>query len=470
MPGGPGAVVEDSAHLMSDVALPHTPRAWRRRMWTLSWPVMLSNATVPLVGAVNTAVVGHWQDPAAIGAVAIGTLIFTFFAWVFGFLRMSTTGFIAQAWGAGAREEVSATTARALLLAWLLALSLLLVQYPVGEFALWSLGADADVATLARQYYRVRMWSLPAALTHLVVLGALFGLQRMRAALATQLVLNGLNIALALLFVHGFGWGVPGVALATVLGEYTAAGLGAWLAWRHLCRLHCPWPRQGLVDRQRLRILWHVNANLLVRTLCVQATSFAFTAAGARLGTVTLAANAVLLHFVHFMTFAVDGFAHAAEALAGRAYGAGDRTAFRAAFTSAMGLAALVAVGFSVVYLVAGRTLIGWLSGLDSVRTVAYVYLPWVILAPVVSVWAYLLDGIYLSATRTTEMRNGMLLALAVYGLCVWVSLPHLGNHGLWLAMLVFLLIRGATLGWWYPRIERRLASSMSSVLPPRAG
>jgi len=443
---------------MSDATLPHTPRAWRRRMWALSWPIMLSNATVPLVGAVDTAVVGHWQDPAAIGAVAIGALIFTCFAWIFGFLRMGTTGFIAQAWGAGALAEVSATTVRALLLAWLLALSLLLVQLPLRELALGILGADAGVATLARQYYRVRVWGLPAALTHLVVLGTLFGLQRMRAALVTQLVLNGLHIALALLLVRGWGWGVPGVALATVLGEYTAAGLGAWLVWRHLQRLHCPWPRKGLVDRQRLRVLWHVNANLLLRTLCVQATSFAFTATGARLGTVTLAANAVLMHFVHVMTFSVDGFAHAAEALAGRAYGAGDRPAFRAALRSAMVLAALVAMGFSVVYLVAGRTLIGWLSGLDSVRTAAAIYLPWAVLAPLVSVWAYLLDGIYLGATRTTEMRNGMVLALAVYGLCVWVSLPHLGNHGLWLSMLIFLLMRGATLGWWYPRLERCLA------------
>ena len=326
---------------------------------------------------------------------------------------------------------------------------------------MWSLGADAGVATLARQYYCVRVWSLPATLTQLVVLGALFGLQRMRAALATQLVLNGLHMALALLFVRGWGWGVPGVALATVLGEYIAAGLGVWLMWRHLHRLHCPWPRQGLVDRQRLSVLWHVNANLLLRTLCVQVTSFAFTATGARLGTVTLAANAVLMHFVHFMAFGVDGFAHAAEALAGRAYGAGDRMAFRAAFTSALGVAALVAMGFSAVYLVAGRTLIGWLSGLDSVSTVAATYLPWVILTPLVAVWAYVFDGIYLGATRTTEMRNGTGLALAVYLLCVWVSLPRLGNHGLWLSMLAFLIVRGATLGWWYPRLERRVAPGM---------
>lgn len=442
---------------MSDADLPRTPRAWRRRVWALSWPVILSNATVPLVGAVDTAVVGHLPDPAYIGAVAIGALIFTFFAWVFGFLRMSTTGFIAQAWGAGDLYEVSATTVRALILALLLALSLITWQRSLRDFAFWSLGADAAVETLASHYYHVRIWSLPAAMTNLVALGALFGLQRMRAAFVTQLVLNGLNIVLDVLFVRGFGWGVPGVALATVLGEYTAAGLGMWWVWRSLRGLACPWPRHGLLDRRRLSVLFQVNANLMVRTLCVQLTFFYFTATGARLGNVILAANAVLLHFVHIMTFGVDGFAHAAEALAGRAYGAGDRAAFRAALTSTMTLAAGVAVGFSLIYLVAGRYVIGLLSGLESVRSVAYIYLPWVVLAPLVSVWAYLLDGIYLGATRSTEMRNGMLMALAVYLLCVWLSLPLLGNHGLWLSMVAFLIARGATLGFWYPRIERHL-------------
>jgi MATE family multidrug resistance protein len=426
-------------------------------VWTLSWPVILSNATVPLVGAVDTAVVGHLPDPAYIGAVAIGALIFTFMAWVFGFLRMSTTGFIAQAWGADDLAEVSAITVRALSLALLLAFTLIIFQLPVRELAFWSLGANAEVASLALDYFHVRIWSLPAAMANLVVLGTLFGLQRMRAAFATQLVLNGLNIALDLLFVRRFGWGVPGVALATVLGEYTAAGLGMWLVWRNLQALSCPWPRHGLLDRQRLSVLVQVNANLMVRTLCVQLTYFYFTSTGARLGNVILAANAVLLHFVHIMTFGVDGFAHAAEALAGRAYGAGDRTAFRAALLSAMTSAAGVAVCFSLVYLVAGRYVIGLMAGLESVRSAAYVYLPWVVLAPLVSVWAYLLDGIYLGATRTTDMRNGMLIALAVYLLCVWVSLPLLGNHGLWLSMIVFLIIRGVTLGFWYPRIEGSL-------------
>jgi MATE family multidrug resistance protein len=442
---------------MSDADLPCTPRAWRRRVWALSWPVILSNATVPLVGAVDTAMVGHLPDPAYIVAVAIGALIFTFMAWVFGFLRMGTTGFIAQAWGANDLDEVSATTVRALILALLLAFGLMILQLPVRDLAFWSLGANAEVESLALHYYQVRIWSLPATMVNLVALGTLFGLQRMRAAFATQLVLNGLNIALDLLFVRSFGWGVPGVALATVLGEYTAAGLGTWLVWRNLKALACPWPRRGLLDRRRLSVLFQVNANLMVRTLCVQLTFFYFTSTGARLGNVVLAANAVLLHFVHIMTFGVDGFAHAAEALAGRAYGAGNRAAFRAALISATTSAAGVAVCFSLIYLVAGRYVIGLMAGLDSVRSVAYVYLPWVVLAPLVSVWAYLLDGIYLGATRTTEMRNGMLIALAVYLLCVWVSLPLLGNHGLWLSMIAFLMVRGVTLGFWYPRIERRL-------------
>ena len=205
-----------------------------------------------------------------------------------------------------------------------------------------------------------------------------------------------------------------------------------------------------------MKALLAVNSNLTVRTLCVQCTLFYFTAVGAQIGTITLAANAVLLHFVHIMTFALDGFAHAAEALAGQAFGARNRQALRAVMSSTMCCAALVAIAFSLFYFATGPTLIGWMSALRSVRATASLYLPWVVLAPLVSVWAYQLDGIYLGTTRTTEMRNGMLIAFAVYLLCVWISLPRLGNHGLWLSMMVFMLARGATLGFWYRHLERQ--------------
>ena len=451
---------------MSRHELPQTPSAWHRRVWTLSWPVMLSNATVPLVGAVDTAVVGQLPDPAYIGAVAFGALVFNFFAWIFGFLRMGTTGFTAQAWGAGDLHEVSATACRAALLALLIALGIWWFQTPIRHFAFWCLGGSAEVETLASVYYDVRVWSVPAAMLNQVVLGLLFGIQRMRLALVLQLVLNGLNIGLDLLFVQGFGWGVPGVALATVVAEASAAALGLGLAWRSLRRLGCPWPHHGLLDRRRLKALFEVNANLTIRTLCVQAISFYMISAGAKIGDVTLAANAILLHFNLIMSFGLDGFAHAAEALTGRAYGSRNARALRAVVLSALSWAAVAALAFCLFYFVAGRLLINWMTVLPAVRLQAYTFLPWLVVAPLVAVWAYLLDGVYLGTTHTAEMRNGMLLALSGYLVCVWVTQPLLHNHGLWLSFILFLLGRTLPLAFWYRRIERA-ADGVSSTPSP---
>ncbi len=449
---------------MSTSTLPTTPRAWHQRVWALSWPVILSNATVPLVGAVDTAVVGQLPDPAYIGAVAFGALIFTFFAWVLGFLRMSTTGFIAQAWGAGDLIEVSATALRAALLAAIFGVGIIVFQHPIRQFAFWCLGGSPKVESLAATYYWVRVWSAPAAMINLVVLGILFGLQRMRLAFAIQLVLNGINISLDLLFVYGLGWGIQGVALATVMGELSAAILGGWLAWKSLRRIGCRWPGPRLRNRQRLHALLQVNANLTVRTLCVQFTSFYFMSTAAKLGDITLAANAVLLHFFNIMTFGLDGFAHAAEALAGQAYGARNHLAFRSAVSSSILWAAIVAVIFSLAYLILGPSFISWLTALTEVKGIAQHYLGWIVVAPLFAVWAYLLDGVFLATTRTVEMRNSMIISLAVYLVSVWLSVPVFGNHGLWLSMMIFLIARGTTLGLWYRVIDRNLARAAPPV------
>jgi MATE family, multidrug efflux pump len=429
----------------------------QRRVWRLAGPIILSNLSVPLLGAVDTAVVGHLPDAAYVGAVAVGATIFNFLYWGFGFLRMGTTGFAAQAYGAGDREELAAVLTRALLLALGLGLALWALQLPIRHLALMLIEASPRVAALAGQFFQVRIWSAPATLANYALLGWLLGTQRPRTALALQVFMNGLNILLNLLFVLGFHWGVRGVAGATVLAEYAAVGLGLLLVARALPR-PLRLERRRILDRGRLIALIRVNRDIFIRTLCLVLAFAYFTARGAAMGDVLLAANAVLLNFQSLTAYALDGFAHAAEILVGSAVGARDRPGFSAAVRAATLSAALLAIGFSGIYAVAGDALIALFTNLAPVREAAHVFLPWLMLSPLLSVWSFQLDGVFIGATRTVEMRNGMIIALACYLAAALLLVPLLGNHGLWLALMVLMVARAVPLALWYPRILRSLA------------
>lgn len=415
--------------------------------------------TVPLVGAVDTAVVGHLPDPVFIGAVAVGAIIFNFLYWGFGFLRMGTTGFVAQALGADDLEELRSAFARALLLAGMLGVGIILLQAPVGIFALWAFEASDRVEGLAESYYSIRVWSAPAALANYAILGLLIGTQNTRAALALQLLLNLMNVVLDLFFVVGLGLGVKGVAAATFISEWSAAAAGLYIASRQLKGLGAVGRLSAarVLDASRLRAMMRVNANIFIRTLGVIFAFFYFTSVSARMGDITLAANAVLIHFLHFMAYGLDGFAYAAEALAGNAYGRRNLAAFRSAVKASCVLALIVALGYCVVYFLTGTLIIYALTGIDAVREHAVAFLPWAVASPIIGVWSYLLDGIFIGTTRTTEMRNGMIISVIVYLAAIWLLLPAWGNQGLWSALFIFLLVRALTLGAWYPRIEKAL-------------
>ena len=430
---------------------------WRRRVWSLAWPIMLANLSVPLVGAVDTAVVGRLPDPAYIGAVAVGAIIFSFLYWGFSFLRMGTTGFVAQSLGAGDRDELRAVIGRALLLATILGVAIVILQQPLGYGALRAMDASARVEELAFAYFSVRIWSAPAALANYAVLGFLIGAQSTRSALLLQLVLNLTNVVLDLLFVTGFGWDVRGVALATLISEYTAAAVGVWIVFAYLRKSGGRWRRDTLLSLPRIKELLRVNANIMVRTLCLTFAFFYFTSTGAGFGDTVLAANAVLMHFQNFLAFGLDGFAHATEALVGSAIGRRDRGELRGVITAASVWALGFALLFSLVFVVAGDALIGLITGLPEVRAAASDYLWWLVLSPLVSVWSFQLDGIFIGATRTATMRNAMLVSLAVYLFCAWSLIPIWGNHGLWLALTIFMLFRAITLGFGYRTLERAL-------------
>lgn len=437
--------------------LPSSPKEWHQRVWSLAAPIIVSNMSVPLVGAVDTAVVGHLPDPVYIGAVALGALIFSFLYWGFGFLRMGTTGFVAQAYGSGDANEVSLIFIRAFLLAAIFGVSLLLLQGPIGSVSFWWLQGGVELESLAQSYYEIRVWSAPAALGNYVVLGCLIGLQNARAALVLQLVLNLTNVALDLLFVLRFEWGVEGVAAASVISEYLALAVGLTIIRFHIGSFRGSWDWGSVADREKFKALLRVNLNIFIRTLCLVFAFAYFTAQGTKLGEAILAANAVLIHLLHILAYGLDGFAHAVEALAGGAYGARNGKAFREAVFYTTLWAVVLAVVYALLYFLLGTEIVGVLTGIESVRAIAAEYLPWMLIAPILSVWSYQLDGIFIGTTRTVEMRNAMLLSVGIYLLCIWATLPHWQNHGLWFSLMVFMIARALTLAYLLPRVARAI-------------
>ena len=436
--------------------LPGAPAGgWHRRVWVLAGPIMLSNMTTPLLGAVDTAVVGQLPDAAYIGGVAIGAIVFSFLFWGFGFLRMGTTGFTAQAYGAGDHDELRATLLRPLVLALGLGALLIALRAPIGMLAFELLEASPEVEALAASYYEIRIWSAPAALVNYTVLGWLLGTQRARTALVLQVALNGVNVVLDLAFVIGLGWGVEGVALASLIAETGAAALGIAVVGRILARSGGRWDWARLLRRDRVVALFRVNLDIFLRTLALVVAFGYFTAQSAKMGDVTLAANAILLHLQTIMAYGLDGFSHAAEILAGGALGARSRPAFQGAVRAAtiwgFGTAVLVALAYAAL----GPALIELFTVLPEVRTTAEAFLPWMILSPLVSVWSFLLDGIFIGTTRTAAMRNAMAVSVLAYLGACWLLVPALGNHGLWLAFTLFMAARAITLAVVYPRLLR---------------
>lgn len=437
------------------------PEDWTRRrhgkVWGLAFPIMLANVSIPLVGVVDTSVMGHLPSAVFIGAVAIGAVIFSFLYWGFGFLRMGTTGFVSQAYGAGDYDEVANAFARAVLVGIAVGAVLITLQWPIGRLALWLFHANADTERLAYLYFSVRIWSAPAALVQYAALGFLIGVQRTPAVLALQLLLNGTNIVLDLLFVLGLGWGVAGVAAASLIGEYTAAIAGVLLVLGMLRRLRGRVERPKLFDREAFKSLVNVNFNIFVRTLCLVFAFSYFTARGAEFGSTTLAGNAILMNLIALIAYGLDGFAHAVESLGGSAYGARDLSTFRVAVRTSTQWAAIAAVLNVGVFYLLGNVFISWMTSIDPVYREAVHYLPWVAFSPLLSVWSFQLDGIYIGTTFTREMRDGMLISLAVYLVSVWLLASRWGNNGLWCALMIFFLARALTLFAWYPRIEKRI-------------
>jgi len=412
-------------------------------MWRIAAPMIISNVSVPLLGMVDTGVTGHLDNSAYLGAVAIGAMIFTFIYMGMNFLRMGTTGLAAQSFGAGDNDGLRASLGQALIVGLIIALLLIVFQVPIGQLALSLLGGDAETQKYAGEYFSIRIWSAPGTLANYALIGWFIGLHNARIPLLIFLTINITNIALDLIFVVVLGMTVDGVALASVIAEYSGFLVGAAFAISILRKRAGHWPLARLVNIAAYKAFFSINANLFIRTMALMFTLSFITAQGARLGGQVLAANAVLMNFQYLTSFGLDGIAHAAEALVGKAIGEGRRDALVHSVNLTLKWSVIFALGFTVVYLLAGPLIIAILTDLPDVKETALRYLPWMIASPLVSVWCFLYDGVYVGATRAKDMRNIMLSSTLFVFLPAWYFLQPLGNDGLWLAFLLFMASRG---------------------------
>jgi len=424
-----------------------------RRVLHVAVPIVLSNATVPILGAVDTGVVGQMGLAAPIGAVGIGAIILASLYWLFGFLRMGTSGLAAQAVGAGETAETGAIVMRALMIGMAGGAIFVVFQTPFIWGALLAAPASDEVEALAETYLRIRIWGAPATISIFAVTGWLIALERTRAVLVLQFWMNGLNILLDLWFVLGLGWGVEGVAIATLIAEWSGLALGLWFCrgafagdqWRDWARVF---------DPVRIKRMMAVNGDIMVRSIALNLMFVLFMFQAAAFGDVTLAVNQILLQFLEITAYALDGFAFAAEALVGQALGARMVASLRRAaiLTSLWGAGACVAmaIGFAIF----GPWLIDVMTTAPEVRAEARTYLWWVVFSPLVGMASWMLDGIFIGATRTRDMRRAALESLAIYVVALLLLVPLWGYNGLWLALYVSFVARAVTLWRRYPALE----------------
>ncbi|MFD2177126.1 MATE family efflux transporter DinF [Veronia pacifica] len=417
-----------------------------RNVFALAFPMVLSNITVPLLGLVDTAVIGHLEHAWYLGGVAMGSTMINVLFFLLGFLRMSTTGLTAQSYGAEDKLAIKRVLGQGISMS-LLAAACLLLLHPLIEHVVLGLSeASNEVKHYASEYFSIRIWSAPAALTNMVIMGWLLGTQNARHPMVLSIVVNLFNIGLDLLFVVGFGWKVQGAAAASVVADYVGMILGLWFVARRSGQLHLPAiARKFSALRPGIGKFVRLNRDIFLRSLCLQLTFSFMTFQGATLGDKTIAANAVLMSFLMLISYAMDGFAYAMESMVGKAIGAKNRDQLRATLSVTTFWGGISAVLLTIVFGAFGTSIVGMISDIEAVRHEAAIFLPWLVVMPLFSMWCFLLDGIFIGATRGRDMRNTMIVAMTGF-FFIWWMLSGVGNHALWAAMLAFMTLRGGLL------------------------
>ncbi len=437
-----------------------TEKTLSGQMWRIAVPAIIANISIPLLGLADSFIMGHLPDPRYLGAIALGAMIISILYNSMNFLRIATTGFTAQANGRQDHRAIPAIYLRATLCALALGVGFILLQWPVAGLTFALTGADPAVEKLARQYFLIRIWGAPFALLNFVAVGWLLGLHKAKEALWIQVFMNISNILLNFLFVYGFAMDVDGVALGTIVAEFLASLLGLHLVTRH-CRkefdhgIWHPLARDGLFDRGEFAKLFTLNRDIFIRTACLTGAMASFTILGATMSNEILAANAILMNLQMVTSYGLDGFAQAAEVLVGKEIGRRSRRGLRRAVIISSKWALITAGLFSFFYFIFGDIIINTLTNIAAIRETAGQYIIWVILLPLISIWSFQFDGIFIGATAGKSMRNGMILSTLIYGLSLVVFLPLWRNHGLWLSYCIFLAARAATLAWEYPKVEQ---------------
>jgi len=428
-----------------------------KKVWQLAGPIMLANVTVPLLGAVDMAVVGHLPGPQFMAAVGIGATIFSALYFGFVFLRMGTTGLVAIENGAQNNIETSAWLLRSMLLAVLLGFLLILGKTAISNICFYFIHPDGSSLLLAQQYFDIRILSAPAALSHFALLGWMIGMHQVKNALYTQLILNLSNILLDVYFVLILNLGVEGAAYATVVSEYVGLMYALIVVYKPIYVYLSKENFQDLMNIKKLKKLASINHNIFIRSLCLQVAFFYFTMTGAIFGDTILAANAVLMNFQLFTSYALDGFANAAEVLVGDSIGKKQNKYF----FRTLAITGLWSIMFSLLFSIA--FMIGWkqitflLTDVNVVRVEIENYIIWTIWLPLISVWSFWLDGVFTGATITKPMRNSMILSLFIFIVLCLLLTPTWKNHGLWCAFSIFMLMRAITLGLSLPKLAKSI-------------
>jgi len=433
-----------------------------RAIIQMAVPIILANAAVPLLGLVDTAVIGHTGSAADVGAIAFGSLIFSFVFWGFGFLRMGTSGFTAQAAGAGDYREVRVAFSRALLLGSAIGVVLILLQYPLSALAFWLLDGSSAVEQGAQTYMQTRIWGAPAALASYAIMGTLIGLGHTRQLLGLQLLLNGVNLILDVIFVVVLDWGVQGIALGTVIAEWLCFIVGGFIVvnllriqYHHSAEKFFIW--SSIFQRHALVNTLKINSDIMWRTLFMLTGFGWFANQGAQFGDTTLAANYILLQFISFSAFFLDGFAFALESLVGKTIGARNRQLFDRAIITSTQIAAASALGLMGLILLCGTAAINALNPLTAIQQAAHLYLPYAAVYVLVSFAAFQLDGIFIGATHSRAMRNAALFSLMLFFAAAWLLVPIAGNQGLWSAFIIYVVARAIFLAMYFPQLRKQI-------------
>ena len=430
-------------------------------MWQIAIPSVLANLSTPLLGLSDSFIMGHLPHERYLAAVALGSMFFSILYNGVNFLRMGTTGLAAQAQGREDELSLGRLLLRGCITAAMIGILFVFLQSMILNAFFIFIETETQVTNLTAQYFTIRIWGAPFALMNYVASGWLLGMGRAKEVLYIHLYMNIVNILLNFVFVYGYDMTANGVALGTVLSETTAFLLSLYYVKKH-SRMNFSIPifssivLKNIFNISAFKVLFSLNRDIFIRTMCLTMTLASFVVLGTRFGTEVLAANAVLMNLQNLTSYGLDGFAQAAEVLVGKEIGRKSKKNLRSAVIISSKWAIITAVAMTLFYYIFGEMIINLLTNIETIRNISSNYLTWIIILPLLSIWSFQLDGIFIGATAGSSMRNGMIISVISYILAIYILIPLWGNHGLWAAYSIFMIMRAITLFYKYPEIEKR--------------